>query len=375
MREANGGGGPALTLADFDFDLPENRIALEPARPRDASKLLCISEDGALSDHVFRDLPKLLRAGDLLVFNNTRVIPARLLGQRIRGENRLDCAVLLLKRLDEAHYTAFARPGKRLKPGDVLQFGALTGKVSAKAEDGSILIRFDQQGAALDAAIAEAGLMPLPPYILEARKLHPSYQALGSDTSTKDCNDYQAVFAARDGAVAAPTASLHFTPEVIKSLQGIGVDHVFVTLHVGAGTFLPVKEGDIAHHVMHAEWGEITEDAADHINAARAAGGRVIAVGTTACRLLESAARAGRVEPFIGETDIFIRPGFAFQATDALITNFHLPKSTLLMLVSAFCGLDALRAAYCHAIAGGYRFYSYGDASLVFPKSRTDHAR
>lgn len=375
MRESNGGGGPALTLADFDFDLPENRIALEPARPRDASKLLCIGESGAFSDHVFRDLPTLLRKGDLLVFNNTRVIPARLIGQRIRGENRLDCAVLLLKRLDEARYTAFARPGKRLKPGDMLQFGALSGEIAQKYEDGSILIRFDRVGAALDAAIAKAGLMPLPPYILEARKLHPSYQTLGSNTSISDCSDYQAVFAARDGAVAAPTASLHFTSEVIKSLQEIGIDHVFVTLHVGAGTFLPVKEEDIAHHVMHAEWGEITPEATDRINATRAAGGRVIAVGTTACRLLESAARGGRVEPFRGETDMFIRPGFAFQATDALITNFHLPKSTLLMLVAALCGLDALRAAYRHAIAGGYRFYSYGDASLVFPPSRANDVR
>lgn len=364
-------------LSAFDFALPEDRIALAPVQPRDGARLLqvvpaadALVSAPSLSDHIFSELPDLLLPGDLLVFNDTRVIPARLVGERRRGDLTLSIEALLLKRLGPERWSAFAKPGKRLKPGDQVEFfrketpeaGWLRGEILAKAENGEIDIAFGESGAALDAAIARIGAMPLPPYILEARSRQ------GHVATQRDKIDYQTIFAARDGAVAAPTAALHFTPALLERLQKAGIRHCFVTLHVGAGTFLPVKDEDLSAHRMHAEWGEIGEAAVLAINSARASGGRIIGVGTTACRLLESAAnKEGLVRPFLGETDIFIRPGYRFKAIDALITNFHLPKSTLLMLVAAFCGLDAIQAAYRHAIEKGYRFFSYGDASLLFP--------
>lgn len=363
-------GEASLTLADFDYHLPEERIALHPASPRDASRLLVVGQ-GAMQDRVFRDLPELLRPGDLLVFNDTRVIPARLLGQRIRDENRVPIEALLLKRLNSSTWTAFAKPGKRLKIGDRLAFGSeargcaassLTGTIAAKLEEGIVEIAFDRDGTYLDEAIALAGAMPLPPYILEARR------RMGEGESDADSKDYQTVFARSEGAVASPTASLHFTSELIEKLSAKGIGHVFLTLHVGAGTFLPVKTDAISDHKMHAEWGEISASTARRINETRQRGGRVIAVGTTVTRLLESAVNAaGQVQAFLGDTEIFIRPGHRFRAVDAMITNFHLPKSTLLMLVSAFAGYETMKSAYAHAIASGYRFYSYGDSSLLWP--------
>lgn len=363
-------GEASPTLADFDYDLPEARIALHPVSPRDASKLLVVGQDH-FEDRIFHDLPDLLNAGDLLVFNDTRVIPARLLGEREREGNRVSIEALLLKRLDDSTWTAFAKPGKRLKPGDRVTFGergqvCLMGSLSAemveKGEEGIVTFRFDRAGACLDEAIALVGAMPLPPYILEARK------RLGDADEAADAADYQTVFAKKEGAVASPTASLHFTPALIERLSAKGIGHAFLTLHVGAGTFLPVKAENIADHRMHAEWGEIRAETARRINETRAKGGRIIAVGTTVCRLLESAVDAsGHIQPFLGETDIFLRPGHVFRGMDALITNFHLPKSTLLMLVSAFAGTKTTKRAYRHAIENGYRFYSYGDSSLLWP--------
>ncbi len=380
-----------MKLSDFDFHLPEDRIALHPASPRDSSRLLLVAPDATpeLSDHVFSDLPALLAPGDLLVFNDTRVIPARLLGHRIRDDNRQAIEALLIKRRDDATWEAFAKPGKRLKLGDTLRFGgqnpacdadALSGTIIEKREDGIVAIRFERAGAFLDEAIALVGGMPLPPYILDARRRAGEGAAKSGEVGpgsredfasmeknrAADIRDYQTIFAARDGAVAAPTASLHFTPDLVARLGARGVQHVFVTLHVGAGTFLPVKSENLDEHRMHAEWGEVSAAAAARIRETRANGGRIIAVGTTACRLIESAAHSGDIAPFVGETDIFIRPGYRFRVTDALITNFHLPKSTLLMLVSAFAGIETMRRAYAHAIAGGYRFYSYGDGSLLW---------
>ncbi|MGL5447733.1 MAG: tRNA preQ1(34) S-adenosylmethionine ribosyltransferase-isomerase QueA [Rhabdaerophilum sp.] len=364
-------GEASLTLADFDYDLPDTRIALHPVSPRDHSKLLVMGQ-GAMQDRVFQDLPELLQPGDLLVFNDTKVIPARLLGQRIRDENRVAIEALLLKRLDSSRWTAFAKPGKRLKIGDRVAFGSdirgcaaisLTGTIASKLEEGIVEIAFDRDGADLDEAIALAGAMPLPPYILEARR------RIGESESDVDSTDYQTVFARNDGAVASPTASLHFTPALIEKLTAKGIGHAFLTLHVGAGTFLPVKADAISDHKMHSEWGEISVVTAKRINETREKGGRVVAVGTTVCRLLESAAdEKGLVQPFLGETEIFIRPGHHFRAVDGLITNFHLPKSTLLMLVSAFAGYVPMRSAYAHAISNGYRFYSYGDSSLLWPE-------
>ena len=358
-----------LSLSDFDFHLPEERIALHPATPRDASRLLVVKGEG-LEDRIFRELPDLLNPGDLLVFNDTKVIPARLSGLRTRGENTLAFEALLVKRLSEETWQAFAKPGKRLKTGDTVTFGTpnpacdaahIRAEVLGKDEEGLVSFRFERAGAFLDEAIALIGAMPLPPYILEARK------RVGEGDTPADARDYQTIFAAMDGAVAAPTASLHFTPAVLAGLAAKGVEHAFVTLHVGAGTFLPVKVENLDEHKMHAEWGEVSPETAEKIRATCAAGGRVVAVGTTACRLIESCAVSGQAEPWAGETDIFIRPGYRFRTTDALITNFHLPKSTLLMLVSAFAGVEAMRAAYAHAIAQGYRFYSYGDGSLLWP--------
>lgn len=314
-----------------------------------------------------REAPSLLRRGDLLVFNDTRVIPARLSGVRVRDESSVHVEATLLKRLGLARWTALAKPGKRLKPGDRIRFGgqddraclagALNATVEAKGEEGEITLAFDLAGPDLDAAIVAAGVMPLPPYI--AAKRAPDED---------DDRDYQTTFAARDGAVAAPTAGLHFTPELFAALDAAGIERTTLTLHVGAGTFLPMKAEDTKDHVMHAEWFNIGADAAAAINKAKASGRRVIPVGTTAMRSLESAAvERGPVRETSGETSIFITPGYRFKICDALWTNFHLPRSTLFMLVSAFAGLDRMKAAYAHAIAAGYRFYSYGDACLIEP--------
>jgi S-adenosylmethionine:tRNA ribosyltransferase-isomerase len=352
----------------FDFQLPEERIALRPAAPRDAARLLVVRPDAepTLEDRGVRDLPGLLAPNDILVFNDTKVIPARLEGRRIRAEGGgAHIEVTLIERLDEARWKALARPAKRLKVGDLVRFGGegricyldmLDATVEARAEGGEVTLAFAFAGVYLDQAIAERGDMPLPPYIAGRRP-----------PDERDREDYQTVFARREGAVAAPTAGLHFTDRLLADLAGEGIERVFVTLHVGAGTFLPVKVKDTERHRMHGEWGEVAPETADAVNAARQAGGRIVAVGTTALRLLEAAAApGGEIRPFSGSTDIFITPGFEFRAVDALITNFHLPRSTLFMLVSAFSGLDLMKRAYAHAIAQGYRFYSYGDACLLF---------
>ncbi len=357
----------------FDFDLPESLIALHPVSPRDAARLLVARPGGgghqpSAEDRRVRDLPDILRPGDALVLNDTRVIPAALNGVRARGETQAAVAVMLLERLNDSRWRALARPAKRLAEGDIIRFGRdgrvclageLAATVAAKGEAGQIDLAFDRSGAYLDEAIAILGDMPLPPYI--ARKRRPD---------DRDRRDYQTVFAARDGAVAAPTAGLHFTPELLARLDARGVSRHFVTLHVGAGTFLPVKAEDTSGHKMHAERGEISPAAAAALNAARARGGRIVAVGTTSLRLLESAAdENGVIRPFQGETAIFITPGYRFRAADLLMTNFHLPRSTLFMLVAAFSGLETMKAAYSHAVQSGYRFYSYGDATLLHPGS------
>lgn len=348
-----------MSMDAYDFDLPEDLIALRPLRPRPASRMLVAQSGGIEDSHVY-DLPRFLRPGDLLVFNDTRVIPARLTGERRRetttGSGIARIEVTLIHRDSPADWTALAKPAKRLAAGDRITFGALSAEVTAK-NGGEVRLAFDRSGPDLDAAIAEAGVMPLPPYIAQRRA-----------ADAQDLADYQTVFAEKPGAVAAPTASLHFDDDLLVRLAGAGILSARLTLHVGAGTFLPVKTDDPDDHDMHAEWGEITPEAADAINAARAAGGRIIPAGTTALRLLESAAdAAGIVHPFTGDTDIFIRPGHRFRAADGLMTNFHLPRSTLFMLVSALMGLDRMQAVYAHAIAQGYRFYSYGDSSLLLP--------
>lgn len=350
------GTSGAMQLSDFDFELPEDRIALRPAEPRDSARLLLVRPGEALSDHVVRDLPGLLRAGDILVVNETRVIPARLKGRRLREGSDIAVEATLHRRLSDRAWRAFMRPGKKIAAGDRLVFTDLEASVSEKGRDGEFTLEFGCAGPDLDAAIARVGEMPLPPYIASKRR-----------QDERDLSDYQTVYARREGSVAAPTAGLHFTPELLERLQAAGVGMARVTLHVGAGTFLPVKTEDVAQHRMHAEWGEITPETAAQINAARSAGGRVICVGTTSLRLLESAADAeGVLRPWTGETDIFITPGHRFRIADGLMTNFHLPKSTLFMLVSALSGLEVMRAAYAHAVARGYRFYSYGDASLLW---------
>jgi S-adenosylmethionine:tRNA ribosyltransferase-isomerase len=350
----------------FDFDLPEELIALRPARPRDAARLLLLRDDGMIEDRFVRDAPALFRRGDLLVFNDTRVIPAALKATRpARDAQSPDVAVSLnlIERIDGATWRALGKPGKRLKEGDVLNFEAgLAATIDAKSEEGELTLRFDRAGAALDEAIARIGAPPLPPYI--AAKRTP-------DDADRD--DYQTVFAEKDGAVAAPTAGLHFTNTLLKRLAAGGVESARVTLHVGAGTFLPVKAEDTEAHVMHSEWREISPETADAINRAKAEGRRVIAIGTTALRSLESAADgAGRIRAQAGGTDIFITPGYRFRVVDGLWTNFHLPRSTLFMLVSAFAGLEQMREAYAHAIANKYRFYSYGDASLLWRSAESE---
>jgi S-adenosylmethionine:tRNA ribosyltransferase-isomerase len=341
-----------VKVSDFDFDLPADCIALRPANPRDAARLLCM-RGGDFSDHGVRDLPQLLRAGDCIVFNDTRVIPAQLEGRR--GDARIGAT--LHKREDLRSWRAFIRNGKRLRDGDVIAFGHdVAATASARGDDGSWLLRFAGDEP-VETLLHRAGTMPLPPYIAGKRAI-----------DDRDAEDYQTMFAAKDGAVAAPTASLHFTPRLMTALADAGIGQETLTLHVGAGTFLPVKADDTNDHMMHAEWGQITAETADRLNAIRARGGRIIAAGTTSLRLLESAAREdGMIAPFEGDTRIFITPGYQFKGVDGLITNFHLPKSTLFMLVSALMGLDTMQAAYAHAIAGGYRFYSYGDSSLLLP--------
>jgi S-adenosylmethionine:tRNA ribosyltransferase-isomerase len=355
-----------MLLADFDFDLPEDRIALRPAHPRDAARLLLVEPGHPFQGLQVSDLPGQLRAGDLLVLNDTKVIPARLKGVRSREESVVAVEATLHRRLSGHVWTAFMKPGKRLAPGDRVSFGerddracllgALDATVREKGEDGEVTLAFDLSGPDLDAAIAERGAMPLPPYIAARRA-----------EDAQDLEDYQTVYAREDGSVAAPTAGLHFTPQLIARLAEAGVETVSLTLHVGAGTFLPVKTEEVSEHRMHPEWGEVSAAVAARINAARAAGGRIVCVGTTALRLLESAAgEDGVVAPFAAETAIFITPGYRFRAADGLMTNFHLPKSTLFMLVCAFAGTGTMKRAYAHAIATGYRFYSYGDASLLW---------
>jgi S-adenosylmethionine:tRNA ribosyltransferase-isomerase len=347
-----------LRVALFDFDLPDELIALRPVTPRDAARLRVVEPGAPIADRIVRDLPDLLRPGDALVFNDTRVLPARLRAERRRGEAP-PVRVELMLHLREAadRWLAFARPAKRLAPGDRLSIGPELGaEVEARGEGGEVALRFDRAGADLDAAVARLGELPLPPYI-----------ALKRPVDARDADDYQTRHAREAGAVAAPTAGLHFTDGLVAALDAAGIARHHLTLHVGAGTFLPVKAEVTEEHRMHAERGTITPETADALNRARAAGGRVVAVGTTSLRLLESSADAdGTIRPFEGRTEIFITPGYRFRAVDALMTNFHLPRSTLFMLVAAFSGLETMRAAYAHAVAARYRFYSYGDASLLF---------
>jgi len=375
----------------FDFELPGDRIALRPRSPRDAARLLVVRPAGAgldpgpfqtpefgtvpaqsrdkaptVDDRIVRDLPGLLRPGDAIVVNDSKVIPARLSGRRIgRGDAEPAIEATLHQRLDGARWRAFVKPGKRLAVGDIVRFGTeggvcflgqLDATVEEKGEGGEVTLAFAFHGAVLDQAIEERGTMPLPPYIASRR-----------EADGRDRDDYQTMFALEEGAVAAPTAGLHFTPELVAALQARGIALHRVTLHVGAGTFLPVKAADTAEHRMHAERGSVSPETADALNAVRRAGGRVVAVGSTSLRLIESASQEdGIVRPFAGETAMFITPGYRFRTVDLLLTNFHLPRSTLFMLVAAFCGLDVMQEAYAHAIATGYRFYSYGDACLLF---------
>jgi S-adenosylmethionine:tRNA ribosyltransferase-isomerase len=354
----------------FDFELPASAIALRPARPRDSAKMLVVQGDATLRDQAVRDLPVWLEPGDQLVVNDTRVISAQLKGRRIGRDTEPKIEATLIKRLDGSRWQALVRPAKKLAPGDVIRFGNegrvcllghLDAQVEHKGSDGEITLSCSFHGPALDQAIAELGAPPLPPYIASKR-----------EADERDASDYQTMFAVNDGAVAAPTAGLHFTPDLEHRLRERGIGMNRLTLHVGAGTFLPVKVEDTGGHRMHAEWGTISREVADTLNAARAKGRRIVAVGTTSLRLLESAAAEdGTIQPFSGETAIFITPGYRFRAVDILLTNFHLPRSTLFMLVSAFSGLDTMQRAYAHAIAGGYRFYSYGDACLLFRDKST----
>jgi S-adenosylmethionine:tRNA ribosyltransferase-isomerase len=339
----------------FDFDLPAELIALRPAKPRDSARLLAVEGD-RISDRAVLDLPKLLRPGDVLVFNDTRVIPAQLEGRR--GEASIGAT--LHKREGPREWWAFVRNAKRVRIGDLVEFGGgVTASAAERGEDGAVLLHFHGDEP-VEGLLERAGRMPLPPYIASRR---PADEA--------DRDDYQTMFAREEGAVAAPTAALHFTPRLIEALEKHGVGRETLTLHVGAGTFLPVKADDTREHKMHAEWGRIDAATAERLNAVRASGGRLIAVGTTSLRLLESAADdGGTIQPFEGDTAIFITPGYRFKAIDGLVTNFHLPKSTLFMLVSALMGLDVMKAAYAHAVEQRYRFYSYGDASLLLPAGR-----
>ena len=355
-----------MRVDEFDFHLPEDRIALRPASPRDSARMLVVAPDAAFADAAVGDLPRMLRPGDVLVVNDTRVIPARLNGVRVRGEAVARIEATLHKREGASRWRAFVRPAKKLNIGERIRFGeasesmacllaSLDAEVVEKSDGGEVLLDFALAGPALDEAIERHGIMPLPPYIASKR---------GEDG--RDAADYQTAFAREPGAVAAPTAGLHFTPALIAALEARGVAIHRVTLHVGAGTFLPVKVEDTREHKMHAEWGEVSAEVAAALNAARADGGRIVACGTTSLRILETATDAqGVVRPFAGDTSIFITPGYRFRAVDALLTNFHLPRSTLFMLVCAFAGAARMKAAYAHAIATGYRFYSYGDACFL----------
>jgi S-adenosylmethionine:tRNA ribosyltransferase-isomerase len=338
----------------FDFPLPTDLIAQRPAEPRDSARLLHVAAGGTLHDRIIRELPALLAPGDILVSNDTKVIPARLTGQR--GQAKIE--VTLHKREGLARWRAFARPARRLKAGDTIVFAAdFSATVGAKGEAGEVTLDFSAPGGDLMAALAKHGVMPLPPYIKR-----------GAGGDPQDRHDYQTVFAREPGAVAAPTAGLHFTPALLDALDARGVQRITLTLHVGAGTFLPVKVDDTQDHVMHSEWGSLPAATAETLNAGRARGGRIVAVGTTSLRLLESAAGDDRhLRAFEGDTALFITPGYRFKAVDRLLTNFHLPRSTLFMLVSAFSGLERMKAAYNHAVTAGYRFYSYGDACLLEP--------
>ncbi len=351
----------------FDFELPPERIALRPMVPRDAARMLVVHPGltPVLADGTVRDLPQLLRPGDALVVNDSKVIPARLHGRRIGRGSEPAIEATLHQRLDGSRWRAFVKPAKRLAAGDVVRFGEeghvcflgqLDATVEGKGEGGEVTLSFAFHGPVLDEAIAERGDMPLPPYIAARRA-----------PDERDRTDYQTMFARANGSVAAPTAGLHFTDELVRQLGERGIAIHKVTLHVGAGTFLPVKSEDTAGHRMHAEWGSVSAETADALNVVRRAGGRIVAVGSTALRTLESASgEGGQVRPFSGDTALFITPGYRFRCVDAMLTNFHLPRSTLFMLVSALCGLEAMQRAYAHAIAAGYRFYSYGDACLLF---------
>ncbi len=348
----------------FDFDLPPERIALRPAAPRDAARMLVVRPRAKerFEDRTIRDLPDMFRPGDVLVVNDTRVVPARLAGHRLRAGGRAKIEVLLHKRVSPMHWLALAKGAKKLNPGEKILFAQhdmpmLEADVLEKHADGEVLLGFTVSGEKLEAAIEALGQMPLPPYIAGKRA-----------ADARDAQDYQSLFASRRGAVAAPTASLHFTPALVTALRARGVEIAHVTLHVGAGTFLPVKSAETSAHRMYAEWGELSAPTAARLNATRAKGGRIIAVGTTSLRLIESAAgEDGTIAAFSGETALFITPGYRFKAVDLLLTNFHLPRSTLFMLVAAFSGLGVMKAAYRHAIDAKYRFYSYGDACLLFP--------
>jgi S-adenosylmethionine:tRNA ribosyltransferase-isomerase len=346
-----------MRLSDFDFDLPPERIALRPARPRDSARLLAVL-GGDISDHSVLELPQLLRPGDVLVFNDTKVIPAQLEGRR--GEASIGAT--LHKREGPRHWRAFLRNAKRVRKGDTIAFGeGVAASVTEKFEDGSALLRFHGDEP-VELLLERAGRMPLPPYIASRRQVDEA-----------DRQDYQTMFAREEGAVAAPTAALHFTPRLLEALDERGIGRETLTLHVGAGTFLPVKSERIEEHKMHAEWGRIDAATAERLNAVRRNGGRLMSVGTTSLRLLESAVGDdGTIRPFEGDTAIFITPGYRFKAIDGLITNFHLPRSTLFMLVSALMGPDVMKSAYAHAIDAGYRFYSYGDASLLLPDGSVD---
>jgi S-adenosylmethionine:tRNA ribosyltransferase-isomerase len=365
-----GGYEVLMRTSLFDFELPPERIALRPVSPRDAARMLVVRPGGRpeFDDQAVRDLPDLLSPGDALVINDTRDIPARLEGERVRDGSTDEDEATLIKRIGPERWQALAKPAKRLQPGDRIRFGhegrvcllgSLDATVEEKGEAGEITLRFDFHGPVLDEAVDALGHIPLPPYIAARRP-----------DDEQDRADYQTIFAKHAGSVAAPTAGLHFTEELLSRLEARGVSIHRVTLHVGAGTFLPVKTDDTASHKMHSEWGEVSAETATALNAVRAQGGRIVPVGTTALRLLESAAKDDRtLGAFSGETAIFITPGYRFRAADAMLTNFHLPRSTLFMLVSAFAGLERMKRAYAHAIETGYRFYSYGDASLLFPGS------
>jgi S-adenosylmethionine:tRNA ribosyltransferase-isomerase len=357
-----------MRTSHFDFDLPPDRIALRPVSPRDAAKMLVVRPGigSELEDKSVRDLPELLAPGDALVINDTRVIPARLEGERTRHGSTAHIEATLIRRESPERWRALVKPAKRLQPGDRVRFGhegrvcllgALDATVENRGEGGEVLLRFDFHGPVLDEAIAQLGHIPLPPYIAARRP-----------DDEQDRTDYQTIFAQHEGSVAAPTAGLHFTDELLARLDASGISLHRVTLHVGPGTFLPVKSDDTAEHRMHAEWGEVSAATAHALNAVRTRGARIVAVGTTALRLLESAAdEEGQLQAYSGETSIFITPGYRFRAVDVLMTNFHLPRSTLFMLVAAFSGLERMKRAYAHAIQSGYRFYSYGDACLLFP--------